>query len=196
MMSIHQLQLTGAAILVSCGIKFFLAAPATEPGRSAWEDARMAAVPDNWTQRLASAIAIAVREFAELLRGEPVAAFDVGCFPWHGFVELSLLSLLTAAELDTNPAMLGPRELAAWRYYNFSGGVASWDAAAELGRLMSKAYYSADDSTRAVTSDAGVRHGGRQPGGRGGTGLARAGSTVPGPRRPPGHRREFWPPAA
>jgi hypothetical protein len=100
------------------------------------------------------AIAIAVREFATLLGAEPVAAFDVGCFPWHGFAELSLL---TAAELDANPALLDSREVAAWRYYNFSSGMASWDAAAQLGRLMSKAYYSAADSTKAINAEAFMR---------------------------------------
>jgi hypothetical protein len=114
----------------------------------------MAVVPDDWTPRLASAIVSAVQEFSTQMCGEPVAAFDIGCFPWHGFVELSVL---TATELDADPALLEPREVAAWRYYNFSGGVASWTATAELGRRMAEAYYAADDGTRAATAESFMR---------------------------------------
>ena len=77
----------------------------------------MAVVPDDWTPRLASALAVAVREFCTTLKGERVVCFDIGCFPWHGSIELSAL---TAAELDADPLMLSPRQIASWRFYNFS----------------------------------------------------------------------------
>jgi hypothetical protein len=59
----------------------------------------------------------------------------------HGSIELSAL---TAAELDADPAMIDVREVASWRFYNFSDGVASWTKAAELGERMSQAYYAAE----------------------------------------------------
>jgi len=111
----------------------------------------MALIPDDWTPRLASAVASAVREFSPLLRGESVVCLDIGCFPWHGFIELSAL---TAAELDTDPSKMDPREVASWRFYNFSAGVKSWAAAEGLGERMSETYDAAEDSNLAVTAEA------------------------------------------
>jgi len=114
----------------------------------------MAVVPDDWTPRLASALAVAVREFCTPLGGEPVVCLDVGCFPWHGFIELSAL---TAAEMDADPALLDPREVASWRFYNFSEGVAWWAATAELRERMSQTYYAAEEKSRAATAEAFLR---------------------------------------
>lgn len=114
----------------------------------------MAVVPDDWTPRLASALTVAVRQFCTALEAESVVCFDIGCFPWHGCIELSAL---TAAELDADPAIASPREVAAWRFYNFSDGVASWAETAELGKRMSQAYYAAEDDTRATTAEAFMR---------------------------------------
>jgi hypothetical protein len=114
----------------------------------------MAVVPDDWTRRLASALAVAIREFCRPLGSEPVVCLDIGCCPWHGFIELSAL---TVAELDADPTMLSPREIASWRFYNFSDGVASWAATAELGKRMSQEYYAADDESRAASAEAFMR---------------------------------------
>jgi hypothetical protein len=105
--------------------------------------------------RLASAIAAALREIGSgWLRGKPVAALDVGCFPWHGSIELSVL---TAEELDSDPGLLEPGEAAAWHHYNFPVGLASWNAAVELGRPMGEAYRMACEGGRAATADAFLR---------------------------------------
>ncbi len=115
----------------------------------------MAAVPDAWTRGLATVIAAGLREFGACrLRGTPVVALDVGCFPWLGSVELSVL---TAEELDADPVLLEPGEVAAWRHYNFTAGLTSWDAAAELGAQMAEAYQAARDGGRAATADAFLR---------------------------------------
>lgn len=108
-------------------------------------------VSDDWTTQLASAIAAAIREFRPLLGNEPIACLDIGCFPWHGSIELSAL---TVAELDADSAVLGPQEIASWRYYNFSNELASWVKAAVLGQRMSQAYYTAEDDIRAATAEA------------------------------------------
>ena len=78
----------------------------------------MSDVPEDWTRRLAAAIAAALREFTTLRRrGKPVVAFDVGCFPWHGFIELSIL---TTEEVEDDPLLLEPRGVASWRHYSAS----------------------------------------------------------------------------
>jgi hypothetical protein len=53
--------------------------------------------------------------------------------------------------------MLSPREVASWRFYNFSDGVESWTQTAELGKRMSQAYYAAEDEIRAATAEAFMR---------------------------------------
>src|SRR5690349_20610174 len=103
-------------------------------------------VPDDWTPRQAAAVAAALREYsAWRLQGRSVAALDVGCFPWHGSIELSVL---TAEELDADPVLLEPDELAAWHHYNFPVGLSSWDPAVELGRQMADAYGTAGETGR------------------------------------------------
>jgi hypothetical protein len=113
------------------------------------------AVPDNWTKRLASAIAVALREYGlTAAQDKPIVAIDVGCFPWHGSVELSIL---TAEDLDANRMLLEPGEIAAWRHYNFADGSPAWAPTAELGRQMADAYYAAEESGRSATVDAFLR---------------------------------------
>ncbi len=109
-------------------------------------------IPADWAARLASAIAAAVREYLPTHRDiPPVVAFHVGCFPWHGQIELSAL---TADELAADPALQTPGEVAAWRHYNFTAGLTSWETVAELGRQMSSAYSAADEKDRPATTDA------------------------------------------
>jgi hypothetical protein len=112
-------------------------------------------VPDDWTSRLASAIAAALREFSGSgLRGEPAAAFDVGCFPWHGSVELSVL---TAAALDADPVLAEPGEQSAWPHYDFAAGLPAWEPVAELGRQMANAYRAAGEAGRPAVVEAYLR---------------------------------------
>ena len=115
----------------------------------------MSSVPDDWSPRLASTIAAVLREYGTWrLRGQPIVALDVGCFPWHGSIEPSVL---TAEELDTDPVLLDPGELAAWFHYNFSVGLSSWDPAVELGRQMADAYYAAGEDSRSAVVEAFLR---------------------------------------
>jgi hypothetical protein len=92
-------------------------------------------VPDDWIVRLSAAIADSLGEFGR--RAGPLAIVDLGCFPWHGTLELSAL---TVAEATVDPALLNPAEVAAWVHYNFSAGLSAWVTAAELGRQMGRAY--------------------------------------------------------
>lgn len=108
---------------------------------------QMVALPDDWTPRLAQALAAALQEFSESLRGKTAIALDVGCFPWHGSFELSVL---TAEEFENDSALMQPGEQAAWPHYNFSGGLASWTATAVLGHQMRELYQTAGEGERAA----------------------------------------------
>jgi hypothetical protein len=112
-------------------------------------------VPEDWIPRLASAIAASLREFGpRQLRGQPIVALDFGCFPWHGSVELSVL---TAAEVDADQVLFERGEQAAWHYYNFPVGLASWEPATELGRQMGEAYSADDEGDEDARAEAFLR---------------------------------------
>lgn len=97
-------------------------------------------VPSEWAHRLAEAVADAVREFAPTLGGLPVVLLAVGCYPWHGSVELSVL---TADEVVADPELADATEMAAWRHYCFSDRLAAWRPVAALGAAMRAAYEAA-----------------------------------------------------
>jgi hypothetical protein len=109
----------------------------------------VALIPDieDWTSRLAEAIAAAVREFAPRLEGQEMVAFDVGCFPWHGTIELSIL---TAKQAAVDPGMLDPREVAAWPHYNFAAELETCGRGNETARSMASVYRTSRDEDRAV----------------------------------------------
>jgi hypothetical protein len=98
--------------------------------------------PAGWKRSLADTIATTVKEFAPVMRGIPVVLLALDCQPWHGSLGLSLL---TAAEAEADTQLADPAEMAAWRYYDFSAGLVSWQPAALLGRSMRAAYESAPD---------------------------------------------------
>jgi hypothetical protein len=100
-------------------------------------------------------MATTIREYdARRLLGESVVELNVGCFPWHGQVEISFL---TAKERDSDPALQEPGEIAAWSHYNFGAGLASWGTVAALGHLMSAAYYGAAEGDKSATVEAFCR---------------------------------------
>ena len=96
-------------------------------------------VPDDWTLRLARAIAAAVSEFAVLLGDEAIALLAVDCHPWHGTLGLSAL---TSAESNADSLLADPAEIAAWRYSDFARNTAAWLLTATLGSEMRAAYAS------------------------------------------------------
>jgi hypothetical protein len=101
-----------------------------------------------WTQRLAKEVAAAVRHFQQSkLKDCPVVVFDLGCFPWHGSIELSFL---TAAEADADPKLFDPSAIAAWDHYDFAGENGPWPAGKELGKETSDLYHKADDARESV----------------------------------------------
>jgi hypothetical protein len=78
-----------------------------------------------------------VCEFAPQLGGDEVAILAVDCHPWHGLITLALL---TAEEVQSNPLLVDPAEMAAWRHYDFTRASVAWQPVTELGREMQTAY--------------------------------------------------------
>lgn len=116
----------------------------------------MSVVPAAWSTRLAAAMAATVREYAaRRLSSKPIVAFNVGCFPWHGRIELSIL---TADELDSDPVLMEPGEIAAWLHYNIGVGLSSWEPVmVSLGGEMSAAYSGAAGRDKVAVTEAFLR---------------------------------------
>lgn len=98
-------------------------------------------VPRDWTPRLASAIAGALREFAPQVGAEPLAMLALDCHPWHGSIGIAAL---TVKEIAADRALDDPAEMAAWRFFDFARDFDSWQVASELGQEMKSAYDSGD----------------------------------------------------
>lgn len=142
------MKLTGAAILVSRGMKVLHAAPAAYPYRSAAEAHGMA-VPDDWTARLADAIAAAVREFAPRLQGTEVALLTVTCLPWHGALSLAAL---TAEEVAADASLADPRATMDWLHGELAEEVEAWERTTPLAHEMRSAYDGSPDRPAAAVA--------------------------------------------
>lgn len=109
-------------------------------------------VPSDWASRLALAVAETVREFVPVLREAAVELFAIDCHPWHGTVDLAVL---TANEVSADPELADPSGMAAWEYYCFSDGLIAWRPVAALGAEMRAEYEAA--ASRPTTADGFLR---------------------------------------
>lgn len=105
-------------------------------------------VPEDWTPRLAEAIAGALREFAPMLNGGAVSLLAVDCHPWNGTLGLSAL---TAAEAEVDSLLNDPAEMAAWKHYDFAASLASWQPTTGLGAEMQAVYETGDRPAAAAS---------------------------------------------
>lgn len=93
---------------------------------------------EQWSVRLCAVLAAALQEVASVLGdSHTFAALDLGCFPWHGSLELSLL---TAAEFQADPGLKDVEEVASWQYQAISDDLGSWRGAVGLEQSMKAAY--------------------------------------------------------
>jgi hypothetical protein len=124
-------------------IAFLAAGPASERSRYALEKQPLndKLVPHNWTPRLVSAIAAALREFAPQVAAERLAILALYCHPWHGSIGIAAL---TAKEVTSDKALDDPAEMAAWRFFDFARDFDSWQVTTVLAQEMKSAYYSRD----------------------------------------------------
>ena len=107
-------------------------------------------LPNDWIAQLKSVIADTIREFSPRIRGTPIILLVVDCFPWHGSIELSILTL---EESVSDPALMDLNDIAAWRHYNFADKLASWQSVKLLGRQMADAYYATTNEGRHSIAD-------------------------------------------
>jgi len=119
---------------------------AGERDRSAKEARRMD-VPNDWTTRLADAIAAALREFASRFQESEVALLTVICLPWHGLLSLAVL---TAEELAEDAGLADPRTTMDWHHGEFTEEVESWGLTTPLAQEMRSAYYRSTDCPAAA----------------------------------------------
>jgi hypothetical protein len=98
-------------------------------------------VPNDWTPRLASAIAAALREIASQIGAEPLTMLALDCHPWHGSIGVAVL---TAKEVAADKALDNPAEMEAWRFFDFASDFSSWQVTTVLAEEMKIAYYSGE----------------------------------------------------
>lgn len=83
------------------------------------------------------------------LSAETMRAFDLGCHPWHGYLELSFLTI-DEPHLGTHSGKFD--EIAAWRWYNFTQTFTSgWPQATDIERWMKARWDEAEE--KQVVSD-------------------------------------------
>ncbi|MCL1037968.1 hypothetical protein L2750_12490 [Shewanella submarina] len=86
-------------------------------------------------EAIASVLAERLTYISKDFTGRSLAVVDIGIFPWHGTVEISLLfdDEIDGADLE---------EIAAWPAYAWSDkqGAEYWQAGAELGTVFQKQY--------------------------------------------------------
>jgi len=100
--------------------------------------------PFAFTARLARALAQELRAQHARLSDETMRLFDLGCFPWHGYLELSFLT-----DTDTAWSTRQPLEASVgdWRLYNF---VPQWPLARDIAGEMKRHYEQAPSPREAA----------------------------------------------
>ena len=62
--------------------------------------------------------------------------------PWHGTLQLALLS---CREAEEDPELADAAEMASWEQFEYTESLAGWAPAADLAKQMRHAYETADD---------------------------------------------------
>jgi hypothetical protein len=79
-----------------------------------------------------------LRELANQFSGKTLQRIDFGVFPWHGYVEISLLLVDDVFEPDDDPDSIGD-----WPHYDIAG---AWPESEDFGQQM-KQIWTGDHST-------------------------------------------------
>jgi hypothetical protein len=94
-----------------------------------------------WQHQLSLAIANTVGALRAQLADDALVMLAVDCHPWNGGV---YLAALTQSEVDADPSLADPAEMAAWKYYDFGESCSNWNVDS-LCDTMRNDYYSSDD---------------------------------------------------
>lgn len=103
---------------------------------------------NQWQNSLAKLISAALTEFRASTDDE-MEMFAVDCHPWNGVI---VLAFLTHSELKDAPFLSEAAEMAAWKYYDFGAGLASWQPASNLASAMRSAYEDAGEDRQDVAN--------------------------------------------
>lgn len=97
--------------------------------------------------KLTIALANELRFWRDRLFSEQIRAFNLGCYPWHGYLELSFLTT-NEHFVDNDDAkwMVGD-----WRWYDFTSGWNSkWEQAEELAKWINEYYENSANAKKAA----------------------------------------------
>ena len=103
---------------------------------------------NQWQNSLAKLIVEALAEFRDRADDE-MELFAVDCHPWNGVI---VLAFLTESELKDSPFLSEVAEMAAWKYYDFGAGLASWQPVSEIASAMRTAYAVAGENRQEVAN--------------------------------------------
>jgi hypothetical protein len=71
--------------------------------------------------------------------------FALDCAPWNGMIGLAFL---TRSELKDAPFLADVAEMAAWKYFDFSADLPSWQPAIGVASRMRPCYEAAEEANR------------------------------------------------
>lgn len=97
-------------------------------------------VTSQWRNQLSLAIANALHLLEVRLGDDALVMLAIDCHPWNGGL---YLAALTQSEVNADPLLCDPNEMAAWRHYNFAEGLDG--SIKSLGDTMKAEYYSSED---------------------------------------------------
>lgn len=97
-------------------------------------------VTPQWRNKLSQAIVNAVPILQARLGDDALVILALDCHPWNGGL---YLAALTQSEVNADPLLCDPAEMAAWRHYHFTEGLA-WNVDS-LCDAMKTDYYSSED---------------------------------------------------
>lgn len=98
-------------------------------------------VTHQWQNQLSLAIANALKTLQVRLGGEALVMLALDCHPWNGGL---YLAALTQSEVNADPALSDPAEMAAWTNYHFAESGRDWNIDS-LCDTMKTDYCSSED---------------------------------------------------
>lgn len=97
---------------------------------------------DTWASRFSRVLADTLNALSPRLADTAVSMIAIDCHPWNGGLHLAILQ---TCELDGEPQIGDPAEMAAWQMYNCGESMAEWEPAAVLAAEMRQDYDQEND---------------------------------------------------
>src|SRR5262249_34935908 len=107
---------------------------------------------DEWISQLAGAIAESLAQFRSSVKDQ-IVVFAVDCAPWNGSIALTFL---TYSEVENDPMLADPTEMAGWKHYDFASDLAVGNSANSLFTQIRKDYEDTGEE-RAEVADSYLR---------------------------------------